>query len=88
MGKTAFVLTAARNAAMHPDENLRTPVAIFSLEMSNQSLVQRLLTMEARVRADEARKGTLNDDSFKDLIEAAGRLFSANILSMILLLSP
>lgn len=79
MGKTAFVLTAARNAAMHPDESLRVPVAIFSLEMSNQSLVQRLLTMEARVRADEARKGTLNDESFKDLIEAAGRLFSANI---------
>lgn len=79
MGKTAFVLTAARNAAMHPDENLRTPVAIFSLEMSNQSLVQRLLTMEARVRADEARKGTLSDEHFKDLIEAAGRLFSANI---------
>ncbi len=79
MGKTAFVLTAARNAAMHPDENLRTPVAVFSLEMSNQSLVQRLLTMEARVRADEARKGTLNDQSFQSLIEAAGRLFSANI---------
>ena len=79
MGKTAFVLTAARNAAMHPDENLRTPVALFSLEMSNQSLVQRLLTMEARVRADEARKGTLSDEHFKDLIEAAGRLFSANV---------
>lgn len=79
MGKTAFVLTAARNAAMHPDENLRTSVAIFSLEMSNQSLVQRLLTMEARVRADEARKGTLNDESFKDLIEAAGRLFTADL---------
>lgn len=79
MGKTAFVLTAARNAAMHPDENLRTPVALFSLEMSNQSLVQRLLTMEARVRADEARKGTLNDESFKDLIEAAGRLFTADL---------
>tara|TARA_Y100001935_G_scaffold224416_1_gene200828 strand:+ start:245792 stop:247324 length:1533 start_codon:yes stop_codon:yes gene_type:complete len=79
MGKTAFVLTAARNAAMHPDENLRTPVAIFSLEMSNQSLVQRLLTMEARVRADEARKGQLNDDSFKNLIEAAGRLFTADL---------
>ncbi len=79
MGKTAFVLTAARNAAMHPDENLRTSVAIFSLEMSNQSLVQRLLTMEARVRADEARKGTLNDDSFKELIEAAGRLFNADL---------
>ena len=79
MGKTAFVLTAARNAAMHPDESLKTNVAIFSLEMSNQSLVQRLLTMEARVRADEARKGTLNDEHFKDLIEAAGRLFASQI---------
>ncbi len=79
MGKTAFVLTAARNAAMHPDENLRTPVAIFSLEMSNQSLVQRLLTMEARVRADQARKGTLDDDGFKRLIDAAGDLFAADL---------
>ncbi|MFA5667618.1 MAG: replicative DNA helicase [Balneolaceae bacterium] len=79
MGKTAFILTAARNAAMHPDETLRSSVAVFSLEMSNQSLVQRLLTMEARVRADEARKGTLDDASFKHLIDAAGRLFSANI---------
>lgn len=79
MGKTAFILTAARNAAMHSDENLRTSVAIFSLEMSNQSLVQRLLTMEARVRADEARKGTLDDANFKQLIEAAGRLFTAQI---------
>ena len=79
MGKTAFVLTAARNAAMHNDENIKTNVAIFSLEMSNQSLVQRLLTMEARVRSDEARKGTLNDEHFKDLIEAAGRLFASQI---------
>tara|TARA_B100000989_G_C19524960_1_gene466248 strand:+ start:163 stop:1668 length:1506 start_codon:yes stop_codon:yes gene_type:complete len=79
MGKTAFVLTAARNAALHHDENLKTNVAIFSLEMSNQSLVQRLLTMEARVRSDEARKGTLNDEHFKDLIEAAGRLFASQI---------
>lgn len=79
MGKTAFVLTAARNAALHPDERLRTPVAIFSLEMSNQSLVQRLLTMEARVRADEARKGTLNDEGFKHLIDAASRLFNAKL---------
>lgn len=79
MGKTAFVLTAARNAAMHHDEKLRSSVAIFSLEMSNQSLVQRLLTMEARVNASEARKGTLNDDSFKQLIEAASNLHEADI---------
>jgi len=79
MGKTAFVLTAARNAAMYPDENKRAPVAIFSLEMSNQSLVQRLLTMEARVNASDARKGTLSDDHFKQLIEAASNLHEADI---------
>lgn len=79
MGKTAFVLTAARNAAMFHDETKRVPVAIFSLEMSNQSLVQRLLTMEARVNASDARKGTLNDASFKQLIDAASNLHEADI---------
>ncbi|MEX1061969.1 MAG: DnaB-like helicase N-terminal domain-containing protein, partial [Balneolaceae bacterium] len=62
MGKTALVLTAARNAALHMDENLQTNVAIFSLEMSNQSLVQRLLTMEGRIDAQTARSGRLKDD--------------------------
>lgn len=79
MGKTAFVLTTARNAALHQDPNLQTKVAIFSLEMSNQSLVQRLLTMEARINAQSARSGRLKDDEFKRLIDAAGRLFTANI---------
>lgn len=79
MGKTAFVLTAARNAAMYPDEEKRVPVAIFSLEMSNQSLVQRLLTMEARVKGDEARKGKLKDRDFREMINAASRLHEAKI---------
>lgn len=79
MGKTAFVLTAARNAALHQDPEKRTKVAIFSLEMSNQSLVQRLLTMEGRINAQAARSGRLKDDEFKRLIDAAGRLFTANI---------
>lgn len=79
MGKTAFVLTAARNAALHMDENLQTNVALFSLEMSNQSLVQRLLTMEGRINAQSARSGRLKDDEFKRLIDAAGRLFTARI---------
>ena len=46
MGQTAFVLTAARNAAMHHDESLKQ-MWPYSLEMSNQSLVQRLLTRSA-----------------------------------------
>ncbi len=79
MGKTAYVLTTARNAALHPDEKMRTKVALFSLEMSNQSLVQRLLTMEGRINAQSARSGRLNDEEFKRLIDAAGRLFTANI---------
>jgi replicative DNA helicase len=79
MGKTAFTLTAARNAALHPDENLQANVAIFSLEMSAQQLVQRFLTMEARIDAQAARTGRLKDDDFKRLIDAASRLFTANI---------
>ncbi len=79
MGKTAFILTAARNAALHLDENLQTNVALFSLEMSNQSLVQRLLTMEGRINAQSARSGRLKDEEFKRLIDAAGRLFTARI---------
>lgn len=79
MGKTAFVLTAARNAALHLDDQLQTNVALFSLEMSNQSLVQRLLTMEGRINAQSARSGRLKDEEFKRLIDAAGRLFTARI---------
>ncbi len=79
MGKTAFVLTVARNAALHLDEKMRSKVAIFSLEMSNQSLVQRFLTMEARVNAQNARSGRLQDEEFKSLIDAASRLFNADI---------
>jgi replicative DNA helicase len=79
MGKTAYVLTTARNAALHQNEELQTKVAIFSLEMSNKSLVQRLLTMEGRINAQSARSGRLDDEEFKRLIDAAGRLFTANI---------
>lgn len=79
MGKTAFCLSMARNTALFPDEKKRAPVAIFSLEMSDQSLVQRLLTMEARISAQNARTGRLNDDEFQQLIEAAGRLHQAKV---------
>lgn len=79
MGKTALVLTAARNAALHLDEKLQTNVALFSLEMSKQSLVQRLLTMEGRIDAQAARSGRLKDEEFKRLIDAASRLFTAKI---------
>ena len=79
MGKTAFTLTVARNAALNPDPEKKSPVALFSLEMSDQALVQRLLTMEARVDAQKARTGKLEDAEFKNLIEAVGRLHTAPI---------
>ncbi|MDG5766445.1 replicative DNA helicase [Balneolales bacterium ANBcel1] len=79
MGKTAFTLTVARNASLNQDPEKRAPVALFSLEMSDQALVQRLLTMEARVDAQKARTGKLDDTEFKQLIEGAGRLHTAPI---------
>jgi replicative DNA helicase len=75
MGKTAFVLNIAQNAAL--DKNI--PVAFFSLEMSKDSLVQRLLTSEGRVDAQRLRKGKLHDDEFARLGRAAGMLSHAPI---------
>ncbi len=77
MGKTAFALAVARNAAV--DLENPTGVAIFSLEMSAGQLAQRLLTSEARVDAQSARTGRLNDDDWPRLARAAGRLSEAPI---------
>jgi replicative DNA helicase len=75
MGKTAFVLNIAQNAAL----DHKTPVAFFSLEMSKQSLLQRMLTSEARIDAQRLRKGKLRDDEFVQLGRAAGLLSQAPI---------
>ncbi len=77
MGKTAFALACARNAALHPKEPVG--VAIFSLEMSSQQLAQRMLTSEARVDAQAARTGRLRDEDWPRLARAAGRLSEAAI---------
>jgi replicative DNA helicase len=75
MGKTAFILNIAQYAAIEK----QTPVAIFSLEMSKESLVQRMLTAEARVDAQKLRKGMLRDDDFPRMARAAGILSAAPI---------
>ena len=75
MGKTAFCLNIAQNAAL----DSKTPVAFFSLEMSKQSLLQRMLTSEARVDAQRLRKGKLRDDEFVQLGRAAGLLSQAPV---------
>lgn len=75
MGKTAFVLNVAQYAAIEKG----VPVALFSLEMSKEALVQRMLTAEARVDAQKLRKGMLRDDDFPRMARAAGILSSAPI---------
>jgi replicative DNA helicase len=75
MGKTAFILNVAQHAAIEHN----VPVALFSLEMSKESLVQRMLTGEARVDAQKLRKGMLRDDDFPRLARAAGILAQAPI---------
>jgi len=75
MGKTAFCLNLAQNAAL----DAKHGVAFFSLEMSKQSLLQRMLTSEARIDAQRLRKGKLRDDEFVQLGRAAGLLSQAPI---------
>jgi replicative DNA helicase len=74
MGKTAFCL----NMAAHAAESGKG-VAVFSLEMSKESLVQRLLCAEARVDSQRVRRGTLSDADFTMLARAAGVLASCPI---------
>ncbi|MGI9078903.1 MAG: replicative DNA helicase [Gemmatimonadaceae bacterium] len=75
MGKTALVLNMAQYAAIESS----VPVAVFSLEMSKESLVQRMLTSEARIDSQLLRKGMLRDEDFPRLARAAGLLNSAPI---------
>lgn len=74
-GKTAFVLSVARNAAVLHD----IPIGFFSLEMSNQQLVMRLICAEARVDAHKVRTGRLPEDEWKKLSMSVGRLYKAKI---------
>jgi replicative DNA helicase len=75
MGKTAFCLNVAQHAAI--DEQKK--IALFSLEMSKESLVQRMLTSEARVDSQRMRRGLLRDDEFPMLARAAGILSAAPV---------
>lgn len=75
MGKTAFVLSMARNMAV----DHQVPVAVFSLEMSSIQLVQRLLASETEIDAGKLRKGTLEDHEFHQLHQRISRISEAPI---------
>ena len=75
MGKTAFTLALARNAAV----DHKKPVALFSLEMSSAQLVQRLISMETHIGSDKIRKGTLEPYEYQILTSKIDQLKSAPI---------
>lgn len=75
MGKTALALNLAHNVAVGAKE----PVLIYSLEMSKEQLVDRLLSIESGVDAWRLRTGNLTDDDFEKIGEAMGTLSEAPI---------
>lgn len=75
MGKTAFVLSMARNTAVEYGMG----VAVFSLEMSSVQLVKRLIASEARLSAEKLRKGDLAEHEFQQLHSRITKLATAPI---------
>lgn len=75
MGKTSFCLNIAENAAIEGG----SPVAVFSLEMSKEQLVQRMLASRAKVDLHRLRSGFLREDDWGRLTTAVGSLYEAPI---------
>ena len=75
MGKSSFTLCVAEHVAMAE----KAGVAIFSLEMSKESLVQRMLCSHARINAHNVRSGMLSTSDWPNLTKAAGKLSEAPI---------
>ncbi len=75
MGKTAFALNLVANVAIRS----KSSVAVFSLEMSKEQLVQRLLSSQSNVTLDNINKGNIADDEWKKLTDAMTVLSSSHI---------
>lgn len=76
MGKTAFVL----NIAQHICFKLDMCAAIFSLEMSKEQLVNRLLSLESRVNSQAIRTGNMTDSDWDGIVEGAGIIGRSNLI--------
>lgn len=76
MGKTAFVLNVAENVAIK--QGITT--AVFSLEMSNVQLVNRMLSLESSVDADKIRKGHLDSNDWGKIIEGADGIAKSSLI--------
>ncbi len=75
MGKTSFALNVAENAALIAGAK----VGVFSLEMSRDQLIQRLLCSQAKVDLSKLRRGFLTDRDWRSITAASGRLYEAPI---------
>ncbi len=75
MGKTAFMLSAAKNAAQIHKKH----VAVFSLEMSNEQLIQRLISQETGIDSQRLRTGKLDDDEWPKFTQAVEALSGTRI---------
>ena len=75
MGKTAFVLNIAQKAAVRD----HVPTAIFSLEMSKEQLVNRMLSLESHVDAQKIRTGRLNDEEWMNLVEGSANIANSKL---------
>ena len=76
MGKTAFVLNIAQYVALHEGKT----VAIFSLEMSKEQLINRVMSMESKVDSQRIRTGNLEDSDWEKLIETAGVIGKSHLI--------
>ncbi len=75
MGKTAFVVSALRNAAI----DFQNPVAIFSLEMSSVQLVNRMISAEAELESEKIKRGDLADYEWEQIMHKTDKLSQAQI---------
>ncbi|MDR1108107.1 MAG: replicative DNA helicase [Spirochaetaceae bacterium] len=76
MGKTTLALNIAANMSIH-NKKKKVPIAFFTLEMSDISLVQRLISSEARIESTKIRAGLLKPSDFTLIYEAADRIYKA-----------
>lgn len=76
MGKTAFVLNLAQHMAFKRDH----AVAIFSLEMSREQLVNRMLSLESHVDAQKIRTGRLTDEEWMNLVEGSANIANSKLI--------
>lgn len=76
MGKTAFVLNVVHHVAVKK----KLPCMIFSLEMSKEQLVNRMLSMESKVDSQTLRTGTLSDSDWDKVVEGIGVISSSTLM--------